>query len=464
MASTGRRNGGSYMPEPDRPFRSILFDQPGGAAQAEQSQQPSCFPDLNLDQALDWMTTGRGEYQLKPFFYTPLPDPGAVEYRHDILRDLENEPTRQTVQEFAAQMRRMRKQLEQAGKLHYRYQQESWFADAVDTYCQAARALTEGLSRLGLSSRGFQGLTRYLTRYITSDAFTSLVAQTQQLYRDLATVSYSIHIKGSRVRVTKYEDEPDYSAEVVKTFAKFKQGAVKSYRSASSLTGRKWTMSKPASWTRGPSCTRTCSPSLGRIRRHPHRVPRPTVTVLRPRSAVLPRLPGVYRAAQEGRAQFCYPQVSAGAKEIIRRGTFDAGSASKLVSEHPPWYQRLLLRGPSGSWSSPARTRAARPRSPARSGNCTTWPASGSWSRPPGRAAPVRRGFHPLRARGKHARPCTASLKTSSPGSTRSLAGHGQQRVIMNEIFTSTTLKDALFLGTRGDASSSSTWICCAYM
>ena len=96
------------MPDPGRPFQSILFEQPGGAAQAEQSQQPSCFPDLNLDQALDWMTTGRGEYQLKPFFYTPLSDPGAVKYRHGILRDLENEPTRQTVQEFATQMRRMR--------------------------------------------------------------------------------------------------------------------------------------------------------------------------------------------------------------------------------------------------------------------------------------------------------------------------------------------------------------------
>ena len=56
------------------------------------------------------------------------------------------------------------------------------------------------------------------------------MSQTQQLYRDLATVSYRIHIKGNRVRVSKYDGEADYSAEVEKTFAKFKQGAVKSWQ------------------------------------------------------------------------------------------------------------------------------------------------------------------------------------------------------------------------------------------
>ena len=41
---------------------------------------------------------------------------------------------------------------------------------------------------------------------------------------------YTIHIKGNRVRVGRYEGEPDYGAGVEETFAKFKQGAVKSHR------------------------------------------------------------------------------------------------------------------------------------------------------------------------------------------------------------------------------------------
>ena len=46
----------------------------------------------------------------------------------------------------------------------------------------------------------------------------------------LAEVRYCVHIRGSKVRVTRYAEEEDYGADVAKTFAKFQQGAVKDYR------------------------------------------------------------------------------------------------------------------------------------------------------------------------------------------------------------------------------------------
>ena len=43
-------------------------------------------------------------------------------------------------------------------------------------------------------------------------------------------MTYCVTIKGNRVRVTRYEGEADYSAEVRRTFAKFAERAVKDYR------------------------------------------------------------------------------------------------------------------------------------------------------------------------------------------------------------------------------------------
>ena len=40
---------------------------------------------------------------------------------------------------------------------------------------------------------------------------------------------YAFVLKGQTVRVRKYEEETDYSAEVLQTFERFKQGAVKEY-------------------------------------------------------------------------------------------------------------------------------------------------------------------------------------------------------------------------------------------
>src|SRR6266511_2417392 len=196
-------------------FHSILFDRPEDGA--DERAEPAFFSDLNLDQVVESITASRADYDLKPFFYTPL-------------RDLEKDAVFEAVRAFAQQMRSMREHLAQADKLHYRYQKERWFLDAVGIYCQAVGALADELAVLDLESSGLVGFRDHVAGYTRSEAFTGLASQAQALDDALATVRYSIHIKGNRVRVDRYQDQADYSQEVERTFAKFQQGAVRDYR------------------------------------------------------------------------------------------------------------------------------------------------------------------------------------------------------------------------------------------
>jgi hypothetical protein len=70
---------------PVKPFRSILFEHPVDEGQRED---PSMFRDLNLDQVFAAVASGRGEYDLTPFFAAPLREVRAVEYRHQVQQDL----------------------------------------------------------------------------------------------------------------------------------------------------------------------------------------------------------------------------------------------------------------------------------------------------------------------------------------------------------------------------------------
>jgi DNA mismatch repair ATPase MutS len=185
---------------------------------------------MSLDQVIDAITLGKQEYDLKPFFHAPLDEIAAIEYRHEVMRDLEDQPLFESIQSFAQKMRTMREHLAQAGKLYYQYQKEAWFLDAVEIYCDAVIEVEHDLSRMGLRSRGLLAFREYLARYAGSDRFASLQAETKQLRADLSSIRYCLLIKDNGVKVRKYEAETDYSTEVEATFERFKQGAAKDYR------------------------------------------------------------------------------------------------------------------------------------------------------------------------------------------------------------------------------------------
>jgi len=211
-------------------FFSILFTRIEDSAGVETLDAPDFFGDLGLDQIVDAVTATKQEYNLRPFFYAALHDIAAIEYRQEVMRDLENPALFEAVNSFARRMHAMRGALAQADKLHYTYQKESWFLDAAAIYCEAVETLAHDLGRIDLQSKGFLGLREFLADYAVSDRFTSVVEDIERLKAGLAGVRYCLLIKGNRIQVRKYESEADYSVQVERTFAKFKQGAVKDYR------------------------------------------------------------------------------------------------------------------------------------------------------------------------------------------------------------------------------------------
>ena len=113
----------------------------------------------------------------------------------------------------------------------------------------------------------------------------------------------------------------------------------------------------------------------------------PTIAQIRPRSAVLPRVSLLRRAALPAGLTFCYPQVSTRSQEIYADDAFDWPWPQARPAEGRPWSARAFgWSGRSGSSWSPARIMGARRPSPGCSASCRTWQAWASRSRRHGRA------------------------------------------------------------------------------
>jgi DNA mismatch repair protein MutS len=311
-------------------FESVLFEHGEECGRAEHLGEPDIFGDLNLDQVLEAMTAGREAYSLKPFFYAPLHEVDAVQYRHEVFRDLEKSDVREAITKFAAAMRQMREHLEQVQKLHYGLQKRAWFLDAVEIYCGAVQALASELADRDISSRALRAFRAYVLDYTASEGFTSLADEAQRLREKFASIRYTVRSNGPKITVGLYQGEGDYSAEVEQTFSKFKQGDVKGYlvrlpdyvemnHVEERILGLVARLNPDVFGALASFCTRHTDYVDGAIVRFDREV-----------QFYLAYLELIARLRAAG-LPFCYPHVSARSKTIAVEDGFDLALAGKLV-------------------------------------------------------------------------------------------------------------------------------------
>ena len=208
------------------PFASILF--PDGPPNFDAVREPPSFRDLNLDQVVDAAVDKHEEYDLVPFFRTPLSSVEQIGYRHEVFRDVEVPAVHDALREFGERMHRVRSFLTLARKQHYKPEKQRWLLDAATLYTEAVRHLTHELGEVEPASSGLRAFAAYLAEHVAGAAFTSLADEAAAVLDGLDRVTYNLRINGARVTVSRYEDELDHSDEIEELFARFRRGEVES--------------------------------------------------------------------------------------------------------------------------------------------------------------------------------------------------------------------------------------------
>ena len=314
-------------------FRSILFESSDSGILGDKIEPPEFFHDLNLDQIVDAITRDRDEYNLKPFFHARLNKLEAIVYRQGIMRDLENEPLFAGIKSFSERMHMMRGHLAAAKNWHYKFSQERWFLDAVQIYRVAIMELRRVLEQANPDSRGLRAFRDYLAQYVESDRFQTLLREADVVKSELSAIRYCVRIKGGSVTVSPYESEIDYTAAVEEMFAKFKQGAVKDYRCKSTaLPGMNHVeaaiLDRVAQLN--PQAFRTLDQFCAK---HENFLDKPIAEFDREIQFYVAYLEFMETFRRAG-LKFCYPQISETRKDICNCDGFDLALAGKLIKEN----------------------------------------------------------------------------------------------------------------------------------
>ncbi|HNX62145.1 MAG TPA: DNA mismatch repair protein MutS [Candidatus Limiplasma sp.] len=213
-------------------FQSILTDEPLLAG-SSISTEPEYFKDLCLDQIVEKITAGKEEFELLPLYYTMLSDEKAVQYRQQIMRDLEDESLRLVLQTFSRQVyvwqgrvATIQKELLDPEIYHRNYLQKGRLLSLYERYCGSVVTLHEALQGLPFRSEGLLSLREYIQQLFQSEAFHQLQNDTVKTRTALQAVQYCMLIRFGTVKVRKYEGEEDHSVEIEKLFTCFKQAEI----------------------------------------------------------------------------------------------------------------------------------------------------------------------------------------------------------------------------------------------
>jgi len=325
-------------------FHSVLFRGPED--QWETREAPVFFHDLNLDQIVEAITAGWKDYDLVPFFHFPLKDLDAIVYRQEIMRDLEDESLMKTVKLFSQRMRAMREKLGLVEKLYYRLEKERWFLGAVEIYCEAVECFRRGLGWRELKSRGMRAWRDYLAGYVASDSFRKIATEAAKLKADLSAVRYSLVIKDSSITVRPYEGEADYTVAVEETFEKFRRGAVEDYRVKFAAVG---TLNHVGAQVLervarlNPATFRALEAFYAE---HAEYLDEIIARFERDIQFYVAYLAYIEKLRRAG-LSLCYPRLSRASKEVCGREAFDLALASKLIGEKAAVVPNdFFLRGP----------------------------------------------------------------------------------------------------------------------
>ena len=453
-------------PDEPRRFSSLLSPEPARPGGTEDQADRAFVRDLYLDQIVEGIAGDREERALiAALLCQPVRDLGTLQYRHEVFRDLDDPALFAAAGQFAEQMRQVRVHLAQLAKMRSRHQREGWFLDAAAIYCDAVRSLAGEMASRPVTSRGLLAFRDYLAAHVASAGFARLASDTAARQDDLAQVTYQVRIKGLRVEVSRYDGEPDYSAEITKTFERFQQGAVKDYR----VTYRGW----PGMDHVGAQIVELVArlftdefSALSNYCRQQAGFVDPTIRLFDRELQFYLALRDYIEPLRSAGLGFCLPELTTDSKEVFATETFDLALAAKLTAagtavvtnefylSHPE--RVIVVSGPNqGGKTTFARTFGQLHH------------LAGTGCPVPGRSA---RLFLPDQIlthfeREEDIANLTGKLEDDLIRIRTALqAATPSSIVIMNEIFTSTTLSDARFLGKKVLAKVIELDLLCVYV
>lgn len=430
-------------------YHSLL--NPIDDALLENVEEPAYFHDLNLDQIMRHIIAGRDSYRLTSYFYHLPTTVDETTYRQQVMADIERPSTRTLLVHFSTEMESTRNYFAQEQKAYFPRQKQALRLHGLVSYCNAVHQLAANLLLEPFQSAGLKATADYLTDYAASSTFTDLASNSQALEHQLSSIEYDLFIKGASVMVKHRGDEPNYRDEVVASFARFRPDTTDKSSTKDALAND---MNHVEARILDLVARLNPEPFKAldaHCRRYGQDAMDTGVRQFDREIQFYLAYADFMRDLKEAGLSFCYPTLSCNPHTIRANDTFDLALAAQCVTNHQPIPQvndftlinperMILVSGPNQGGKTTFARAIGQLHYLARLGLPV-----------PGTSADVLMCDN-IYTHFEHEEAAEQSGTLANELARLKVtldSASNQSVIILNEVFASTTLQDALFLGKK---------------
>ena len=202
-------------------FYSILFEKENQTD--TYTPDPVLLADTNLDQIIKTIISYKKDFDIERFFYILCDDIKTIHYRQNVVKDLLRDNFYIKVDKFSQEMLKIKRYRQIIKKFDEEIYKKSWFLQMMVDFNKAILEFLYTLDTSDINSKGFVLLKEHISNYTKSDDFISMQKEMCSLKEDLSAITYDITLDGLTFKVKRYENEENYAKDVSKLFNKFEQ-------------------------------------------------------------------------------------------------------------------------------------------------------------------------------------------------------------------------------------------------
>ena len=220
-------------------FYSVLFpnNEEYQVSHDQESIAKPYFKDLGLDLVFKPIFDSNKQANLESFYYKPLCNIETISYRQAVAKELENAELKNIMESFSDEihsihlkMKKVRKDISSKKSGSNNYLIYGQMLNYAGRYCQVIDKLKKSFSFLDFSSEGIMGLNKYIDYYVETESYKSMIVAIDALREEFSNLEYVMLIDGGTIKIRKYDNEADYSKNIESTFKKFGKKSSKDFR------------------------------------------------------------------------------------------------------------------------------------------------------------------------------------------------------------------------------------------